>query len=87
VAHLDIPYPKITVRRMASSWGSCSKNGLISLNIKLVQVPIEYIDYVIIHELCHLKEHNHGTNFNNLLSRILPNWKEYKERLDRFDFG
>jgi predicted metal-dependent hydrolase len=87
VAHFEIPYPKIAVRRMPSSWGSCSKNGLISLNIKLIQVPKEYIDYVILHELCHLKEHNHTTNFKNLLSSILPNWKEYKARLDRFDFG
>ena len=87
VAHLDIPYPQIAIRRMASSWGSCSKKGLISFNIKLIQAPKEYIDYVIIHELCHLEEHNHGIKFNHLLSRILPNWKEYKERLDRFDFG
>jgi predicted metal-dependent hydrolase len=83
----NIPYPKIAIRRMQSSWGSCSAKGTISLNIKLIQVPKEYIDYVIIHELCHLKYLHHEPEFYYLLSRIMPNWKAKKEKLDRFDFG
>jgi predicted metal-dependent hydrolase len=83
----NIPYPKLSIRRMQSSWGSCSAKGTVSLNIKLIQVPLEYIDYVIIHELCHLKHLHHETNFYKLLSRILPGWEARKEKLDRFDFG
>lgn len=71
----NIPYPKISIRRMQSSWGSCSPKGTISLNIKLVQVPKEYIDYVITHELCHLKYLHHEPEFYYLLSRIMPDWK------------
>lgn len=82
-----IPFPKINIRRMQSSWGRCSAKGTISLNIKLIQVTKEYIDYVLIHELCHLKYLHHEPEFYKLLSRIMPNWKRKKEKLDRFDFG
>lgn len=87
LAREKIHYPKISIRRMQSSWGSCSAKGLISLNIKLIQVPVEYIDYVIIHELCHLKYLHHEAGFYKLLSRIMPGWEAKKEKLDRFDFG
>ncbi len=87
LAREKIPYPKISIRRMQSSWGSCSAKGTITLNIKLIQVPVEYIDYVIIHELCHLKHLHHEPEFYKLLSRIMPDWKRKKEKLDRFDFG
>jgi len=83
----NIPYPKIAIRKMQSSWGSCSPKGTITLNIKLIQVPKEYIDYVLIHELCHLKYLHHEPEFYYLLSRIMPDWKSKKEKLDRFDFG
>jgi len=83
----NIPYPKTSIRRMQSSWGSCSAKGMITLNIKLIQVPMEYIDYVITHELCHLKHLHHETEFYKLLSRIMPGWEAKKEKLDRFDFG
>lgn len=87
LAREKIPYPKISIRRMQSSWGSCSAKGLITLNIKLIQVPIEYIDYVITHELCHLKHLHHEVEFYKLLSRIMPGWQVKKEKLDLFDFG
>jgi predicted metal-dependent hydrolase len=83
----NLPAPSIVIRRMQSSWGSCSSKGTISLNIKLIQAPKEYIDYVLTHELCHLKQLNHGAEFYELLSRVMPNWQEKKEKLDRFDFG
>lgn len=87
LAREKIPYPKISIRRMQSSWGSCSAKGTITLNIKLIQVPVEYIDYVIIHELCHLKHLHHETQFYKLLARVMPGWEAKKEKLDRFDFG
>ena len=86
-ARENIPTPNIVIRRMQSSWGSCSPRGLISINIKLIQAPREYIDYVLMHELCHLKQLNHGQEFYDLLSRVMPDWQKKKEKLDRFDFG
>ena len=83
----NIPYPKFTIRKMQSSWGSCSAKGTISLNIKLIQVSVEFIDYVIVHELCHLKYLHHEPEFYKLLSRMMPDWERKKEKLDRFDFG
>jgi len=87
LAHERVAFPKIIIRRMQSSWGSCSAKGTISLNIKLIQITKEYIDYVLIHELCHLKYLHHEPEFYKLLSRIMPEWKRKKEKLDRFDFG
>lgn len=87
LAREKIPYPGISIRKMQSSWGSCSARGTISMNIKLIQVPMEYIDYVLIHELCHLKYLHHEPEFYKLLARIMPDWSRKKEKLDRFDFG
>jgi len=50
-------------------------------------VPKQLIDYVIVHELCHLVEHNHGAGFYELLSRVMPGWEERREKLETFDFG
>lgn len=87
VQWLNVRYPSIAIRVMTSRWGSCSASGKMTLNIKLIQVPEEYIDYVILHELCHLKEPNHTRRFFELLDRVLPIWKERRDRLNRFEFG
>jgi len=84
---LGLPTPRLALRVMASSWGSCSAKGTISLNPKLIQVPLEYLDYVIIHELCHLKHLHHGPEFYKLLTRALPDWESKREKLNRFEFG
>jgi hypothetical protein len=87
VQHLGLPYPQIVVREMRSRWGNCDPDDRITLNIKLILVPEELIDYVIYHELCHLKEHHHGKAFYSLLDRVLPEWRERKRKLEEFDFG
>jgi predicted metal-dependent hydrolase len=79
--------PKILVRQMKTRWGSCTKAGKITLNLKLVQAPTECVDYVVVHEMCHLVEHNHSSEYYILLSRVLPDWRERKKKLDGFDFG
>jgi predicted metal-dependent hydrolase len=83
----DIVYPDIAIHKLKTSWGNCSPGKKITLNIKLIQVPKIYIDYVIIHEISHLVEHNHGPKFRQLLDRTMPDWKERKVKLDHFDFG
>jgi predicted metal-dependent hydrolase len=74
--------PRWQLRPMKKQWGSCSPKGALSLNPFLVKAPRECIDYVIVHELCHLKEHNHSKNFYLQLSKTMPDWQSAKARLD-----
>lgn len=74
--------PQWRLRTMRKQWGSCSPKGGLSLNQHLVKAPRECIDYVLLHELCHLKEHNHGKGFYKLLAEHLPEWKSTKAKLD-----
>jgi predicted metal-dependent hydrolase len=80
---LKVPYPKIRLRKMFKRWGSCSKSGDILLNTALVKAPLSCIDYVIMHELCHLKAHTHNNGYFKLLSKYMPDWKKRKERLEK----
>lgn len=73
----------LRLRRMKSRWGSCTRNGVITLNCELVQASPACIEYVIMHELCHLREMNHGAAFERLLSRVMPDWKTRRERLNQ----
>lgn len=77
--------PKLQIRRMKRRWGSCSRQGDIMLNTHLVKAPENCIDYVIIHELCHLREFNHSKAFYTLIGRILPDWKQRKKQLESLD--
>jgi predicted metal-dependent hydrolase len=72
------------LRQMTRRWGSCTKSGHVLLNPDLVKVPVQCIDYVIIHELCHLKVLRHDKRFYSLLGRYLPDWEKRKKRLDEF---
>ncbi|OOH90582.1 metal-dependent hydrolase [Pasteurellaceae bacterium 15-036681] len=74
--------PNIRLRTMKTRWGSCSVKGALWLNPMLVKAPKECIDYVILHELCHLAEHNHSERFYRLMDQVMPNWQEMKKRLD-----
>lgn len=74
--------PSIRLRSMKTQWGSCSPKGHLTLNPHLVKAPRECIDYVILHELCHIAEHNHSQRFYRLMKQSMPNWKIVKQRLD-----
>ena len=84
---LNIPKnegPKsLIVRRYKSRWGSMSSDGVLGLNLDLIRAPIECIDYVIIHELCHLRFPHHGPRFWDLLERVMPDWRKRKTKLER----
>lgn len=74
--------PAWKIRIMKKQWGSCSPRGVLTLNPKLVKASRECIDYVILHELCHIKEHNHSPKFYKLLKSRLPYWETTKAKLD-----
>lgn len=74
--------PPLKMRAMKKQWGSCSPNGTLTLNPLLVKAPRECVDYVILHEICHIKEHNHSQRYYRLLKRLLSNWEETKSKLD-----
>jgi hypothetical protein len=82
ISWLDQP-PPFRLLKMRSQWGSCSPKGIISLNPALIRAPRDCVEYVIVHEFCHLKEHNHSRRYYRLLSQQLPEWQVTKARLDR----
>jgi predicted metal-dependent hydrolase len=71
----------LVIRSMKSRWGSCSRKGIITLSTELVKLPDIFIEYVIIHELCHLEHHNHGKEYYKLLSKLFPDWKHVRKEL------
>lgn len=76
--------PTWSIRRMKRRWGSCTKDGTILLNPLLIQASPRCIEYVIIHELCHLIHHSHDAAFYRLLGRVLPDWQRRKAQLETF---
>jgi predicted metal-dependent hydrolase len=75
---------EIQYRPMKQRWGSYSRNGTISFNTELVKTPLDCIDYVIVHELCHIVHPNHDKGFYKLMGSIIPDWRVRKERLEMF---
>jgi len=74
--------PAISVKRMQKRWGSLSGNGTVTLNTNLVKAPKECIDYVVTHELCHLKHPDHSAEFYKLLNTVSPGWEKVKHKLE-----
>ncbi|MFA8451183.1 MAG: M48 family metallopeptidase [Bacteroidales bacterium] len=87
LAHLAKPFfegtPTLKYRWMDKRWGSCSQKGEVLLNNELVKTPKKCIEYVIIHELCHLAHLNHSAAFYVLLDKLSPNWRRIKNELER----
>ncbi len=79
---LDVPRPaRLKIRAMTTRWGTCSRSGSITLNRHLIRGPLPCVEYVVAHELCHLKHHGHDKRFYGLLTTIMPDWKERRKRL------
>lgn len=72
---------KVVIKDQKTRWGSCSKKGNINLNWRLIMALLHIIDYVVVHELCHLKVMNHSKDFWNLVESILPNYHESRKWL------
>lgn len=80
----DVKPNNLYIQKMETRWGSCSTSGNIILNPELIKAPRACIEYVIIHELCHLLHRNHSQAFFRLLSKEMPDWQKWKDRLERF---
>jgi predicted metal-dependent hydrolase len=78
----DVLDPGIKIMRMKKRWGSLTQTGILTLNLDLIKTPKECIEYVVVHELCHLLHHNHGPGFYQLLDRLLPDWVKRKHKLE-----
>lgn len=74
--------PTLKLQKMNKRWGSLSSKGHLTLHVNLIQAPKQCIEYVIMHELCHLIHHNHGTEFYKLLDRTMPDWMKRKYKLE-----
>lgn len=81
-AALEVAVSRLTIRDQVSRWGSCSANGALSFNWRLVLAPHDVLDYVVVHEVCHLVEHNHGPSFWKLVEKRRPHYRDQRAWLD-----
>lgn len=77
----SLPSFHVQVRTMKSRWGSCSSKGKITLSSRLIHYPPDCIDYVMVHELCHLLVPNHSRKFYDLMTKVMPTWPEHRKTL------
>ncbi len=80
-AHYQLPLKKVFIKNTKSRWGSCSSRGNLNFSYKLLFLPPAIADYIIVHELCHLAEFNHGHTFWARVAEACPNYKELRRAL------
>ena len=78
-----LKFNKINIKNQKTRWGSCSKKGNLNFNYKIALLPERVADYIIVHELCHLKEFNHSRKFWNLVAKMAPDYLEIKNELKK----
>ena len=81
---LGVAYRRIRIGDQRTIWGSCSSGGTLSFNWRLVLAPLEVLDYVIVHELCHLRVPNHSQSFWTLVEASRPHWREQRKWLREY---
>lgn len=79
--HYNFEYKNISIRDQKTRWGSCSSKGNLNFSYKIALIPDIYAEYIVIHELCHLKEMNHGEHFWNLVGETMPEYKKIRTEL------
>ncbi len=80
-AHYGFRYASVRIKDQKTRWGSCSKRGNLNFNYRIALVPLPLADYVIVHELCHLRQMNHSKKFWDLVAETVPDWKERRNEL------
>ncbi|MEK7103104.1 MAG: M48 family metallopeptidase, partial [Patescibacteria group bacterium] len=75
------PHTSVRIKDIRTKWGSCSSKGNLNFNYKLQFLPTHLIDYIVVHELCHLKQLNHGKEFWNLVIQCIPDAHDRKKEL------
>lgn len=75
---VGVTYGRITVRDQKTRWGSCSQTGNLNFNFRLILAPLEVLDYVVVHELCHRRQMNHSAQFWQEVAQVLPDYRERK---------
>lgn len=86
-AHYSFVWNIVSIRNQKTRWGSCSKKGNLNFSYKLILLPVELAEYIIVHELCHLKEFNHGKQFWNLVAKTYPDHKELRKKLQKYNLA
>ena len=71
----------VSIKNYKSRWGSCSSNGELTYNWRIILAPHRIVDYVVVHELCHLLEHNHSPKYWKHVEHYVPNWREHRDWL------
>lgn len=82
-AHYQFSYGRVAIKDQRTRWGSCSSKGNLNFSYRLVFLPAECVDYVIVHELCHLKEFNHSPRFWALVAQTIPNYKKLRAQIQK----
>lgn len=80
-------YKEVRVKNQKTRWGSCSKRGNLNFNYRILYLPLHLADYIVVHELCHLKEFNHGKKFWDLVAQVFPGHREMRRELRKYRVG
>lgn len=79
--HADFVYRRISIKNLRTRWGSCSRRGNLNFSYRIIYLPPELQDYLVVHELCHLGEFNHSAKFWELVAVTIPEYKKHRVKL------